>query len=316
MVTVEDIISNDVVDKAYKWLCKRRKHYPPSSDIWEFRRMWPQEKTRLCNELVEGQYQVSLLSRVSLKNHGEEVDLWTSRDALVFKALSLVLSERLPISKHCAHIKGHGGGKGAVRKVLKHITCNRFVIKTDVRSYYASIEHDLLLGRMAVYIKDIRVLNLIGQYLRRCAERGGIFWEYTRGISLGSSLSPIMGAFFLLELDQRLERLGLFFVRFMDDILVLSPSRWKLRRAVKVVNQVLASLGLEKHPDKTFIGRIDRGFDFLGYHFLPGRITVARKTVENFVSRAILLYEQEPREAFTSLRLGLYVTRWLRWVGV
>jgi RNA-directed DNA polymerase len=158
---------------------------------------------------------------VSLKNHGEEVDLWTSRDALVFKALSVVLSERLPISKHCAHIKGHGGGKGAVRKVLKHITGNRFVIKTDVKSYYASIEHDLLLGRMAVYIKDIRVLNLIGQYLRRCAEMGGIFWEYTRGIPLGSSLSPIMGALLLLELDERLERLGLFFVRFMDDILVL-----------------------------------------------------------------------------------------------
>ncbi len=55
-------------------------------------------------------------------------------------------------------------------------------------------------------------------------------------------------------------------VRFMDDILVLAPTRWKLGRAVKAVNEVLASLRLEKHPDKTFIGRIERGFDFLGYH--------------------------------------------------
>jgi hypothetical protein len=39
------------------------------------------------------------------------------------------------------------------------------------------------------------------------------------------------------------------------------PSRWQLRSAVKVVNQMLAALDLEKHPDKTFIGRIARGFD-------------------------------------------------------
>ena len=50
----------------------------------------------------------------------------------------------------------------------------------------------------------------------------------------------------------------------MDDVLVLARSRWQLRRAVKVVNQALGALSLEKHPAKTFIGRIERGFDFLG----------------------------------------------------
>ncbi len=76
---------------------------------------------------------------------------------------------------------------------------------------------------------------------------------------------------------------------------------------------VLGSLKLEKHPDKTFIGRIERGFDFLGYHFRPNRLSVAAKTIENFVARAIRLYEQEPEEAFASARLGLYVRRWVRW---
>jgi hypothetical protein len=51
-------------------------------------------------------------------------------------------------------------------------------------------------------------LNLIAPYLRRCAERGGLFWEYRKGIALGSSLSPIMGAFFLHELDEELEKLA------------------------------------------------------------------------------------------------------------
>ncbi len=82
---------------------------------------------------------------------------------------------------------------------------------------------------------------------------------------------------------------------------------------MKVVNQVLGSLKLEKHPDKTFIGRIERGFDFLGYHFRPNRLSVAANTIENFVARAIRLYEQEPGEACASARLGLYVERWVRW---
>ncbi len=55
------------------------------------------------------------------------------------------------------------------------------------------------------------------------------------------------------------------------------------------------------------------GFDFLGYHFGPAGLSVAKKTIENFVARAIRLYEQEPGEALASARLGLYVRRWVRW---
>ena len=79
----------------------------------------------------------------------------------------------------------------------------------------------------------------------------------------------------------------------MDDILVLAPTRWKLRRAVKVVNEVLRSLRLEKHPDKTFIGRIERGFAFLGFRFGPDGLRVAKATIEKFLDRAARLYEQD-----------------------
>lgn len=60
-------------------------------------------------------------------------------------------------------------------------------------------------------------------------------------------------------------------------------------------NQVLGGLGLDKHPDKTFIGRVERGFDFLGYHFSPAGLSVAASTMERFVARATRLYEQERR---------------------
>lgn len=149
--------------------------------------------------------------------------------------------------------------------------------------------------------------------MNRTAERGGSFWESENGISLGCPLSPLIGAFFVDELDRRMEVTGLFYIRFMGDILVLAPSRWKLRHAVGLVNTILGSLRLEKHPDKTFIGRIERGFDFLGYRFAQGGLTLARGTLVNFADKMSRLYERE-REGPRSLsRSGSYVRRWLAW---
>ena len=56
-------------------------------------------------------------------------------------------------------------------------------------------------------------------------------------------------------MDDRMEKTGLFYVRFMDDWIVRSPNRWKLKKAIQIVNQTLNELKVEKHPDKTFIGR-------------------------------------------------------------
>jgi RNA-directed DNA polymerase len=157
-----------------------------------------------------------------------------------------------------------------------------------------------------------RVLNLIGQYLRRASERGRSFWDYEKGISLGCPLSPLIGGFFLNALDAAAAKLQLFYVRFMDDILILAPTRWQLRGAAKVVNQILGTLRLEKHPDKTFTGRIERGFDFLGYHFSPAGLPSA-KTIANFIEKASQLHEQKRSAVFAAAGLEMYVTRCVRW---
>ena len=309
---LDQLASDEVLNSAYGWLCGRREGYHHNADVWSLRFGWHEEREEIRRDLLSGRYRFGLLKRITLRG-GEEIDLWSARDALVLKALSLVLAEHLPISKRCTHLKGHGGAKAAVREVREQLSKNRFVLRTDVKSYYASIDHFLLHEKLREHIKDRRILDLLWQYMRRTSERGGEFSEFDRGISLGCPLSPIMGAFFLRELDEELEKLGLFYVRFMDDILVLSPSRWRLRRAVKVLNQVLSSLGLEKHPQKTFVGKVERSFDFLGYHFRAGGLSVATKTLEHFVSRAARLYEQEPEPSGVS-RLGLYVKRWRQWV--
>ena len=72
-------------------------------------------------------------------------------------------------------------------------------------------------------------------------------------------------------------------VRYMDDVLILAKTRWQNRKAIKQLNQILNKVKVEKHPDKTYIGTIENGFDFLGYHFNGSHVTVARKTVEKRV---------------------------------
>jgi RNA-directed DNA polymerase len=80
----------------------------------------------------------------------------------------------------------------------------------------------------------------------------GRYRDVRRGICLRRAprrrcpLSPLLGALYLQALDMRLERLGLFYVRFMDDWVVLAPTRWKLRQAIKIVNRTLAELKVEK----------------------------------------------------------------------
>jgi len=120
-----------------------------------------------------------------------------------------------------------------------------------------------------------------------------------------------MGAFYLKLLDERVEKTGLAYARFMDDWVILAPTRWKLRAAVRLVNQTLAELHVQQHPDKTFIGRISRGFDFLGYRFsAPGIVGIANQTVERCVERTNRLYEH----GADAVRIGDYVRRWWQWV--
>lgn len=73
---------------------------------------------------------------------------------------------------------------------------------------------------------------------------------------------------------------------------------------------MLTGLKLENHPDKTFIGRVERGFTFLGYTFRPSTLQVASTTTAAMVERITRLYEQGANH----LRIGRYLQAWLLWL--
>lgn len=82
-------------------------------------------------------------------------------------------------------------------------------------------------------------------------------------------LATLIGALYLNTLDRalmaRAEAYGGFYIRFMDDWLFLCNSKWHLRKAVRRMNRVLVDLKVTKAVEKTFIGKVERGFYWLGY---------------------------------------------------
>ena len=97
--------------------------------------------------------------------------------------------------------------------------------------------------------------------------------------------------------------------------MILAPTRWSLRRAVRVVNETLRELRVELHPNKTFIGRIARGGTFLGCWITGKGVTgVAPSTRDAFEERVAQLYEQNAPLEEIRRGVELYVRRWKRWV--
>ena len=310
----EHLASDAVIDEAFRWLCRQRRDRSPNNDVWTLRHRWDDLKSDLQRRLRSGRYRFSPVDVVQVES-GERIECWCACDALVLKALSIVLGEALRphLSPRCFHLRGHGGNKGAVREVCAVLATGTYhhVFRSDVKRYYASIHHAALLQQLRRYVDDPVLLDLVCQYLHRTLCRGGCFRFVRRGISLGCSLSPPMGALYLDLLDKRMESLGVFYVRFVDDWVILAPTRWKLRDAIWAVNQTLEELRVEQHPDKTFVGRVGRGFDFLGYRFTPQGLGVAPQTLQKFAQRVTRLYEQ----GASRRRLGQYAERWQAWVG-
>jgi hypothetical protein len=202
------------------------------------------------------------------------------------------------------------GVKGAVKGLVQHINAFRFAARFDIASYYDSIQHHTLLDLLDKAGVEESFRALVRQYLELPDQK-----RTGRGMVAGGGLSPLLGALYLLPLDDAMDRLtaktGLYYVRYMDDMLILAKTRWHLRTAIRELIGVTLSLGLELHQKKRFIGRIDNGFDFLGYRIHPSRkLRTSTESLQRLATRARRLYEQGAE----TCRLRQYVTRWTHWL--
>ena len=306
------IAAETILNSAYDWLRKRRLESHANNDFWRLSLRWAQVRTQIRDRLLRGIYTLSPVELITLAN-GHSVSQWCAEDAIVLKALALVLTPTLCRNTNLSratHLKGNGGLKGAVNKAYAFTQKHRFVFKTDIANYYESISHRKMHDMLCDRIQDKSVQRLLFQVMNRVHLRGGAHRLINnKSIPAGCPLSPLFAALYLHTIDDFARRHTLAYVRYMDDFVFFVNSRHRLRRVIKAVYRLTAELQLQLSQPKTWIGRTSKGFDFLGYRLHPRALSMARQTLDRFFEKCAQLYEQGRPLA----DLRAYITRWIQW---
>ena len=243
--------------------------------------------------------------------NGHKFVRWSSDTSGLLKHVKTVLYDQLKphLSRRCSHIKGHGGVKLSVRYSQR--LCNHFgyVARFDVRSYYSSMDHQIILDLLRQYQVTPAVISIVSEYLSLPDQNNS-----GKGMVAGGAISPLIGALFLMPLDKLMKDLqatiGIRYQRYMDDYVIFAPTRHKLRKAIKLMYAMLDDLKVEVHPKKRFIGTTRRGFDFLGYWLEPHRpLTPSQVSLTRLIDRSRQLLERTA----SITRLRQYARRWLQW---
>lgn len=151
------------------------------------------------------------------------------------------------------------------------------------KSYFASVEHEVLFGLLARRIGDCRLLGLLVSLLEHGATEVG------RGMPIGNLTSQLFANLYLDPLDHFVkERLRVrHHVRYMDDFVLLSADQGQARRQLATVREFLGEqLRLQLNPRRVVIAPLSCPADFVGYvHHLDGRVRVRRRSVRRLWRR-------------------------------
>ena len=127
--------------------------------------------------------------------------------------------------------------------------------------FYDSMDHEIVMQHAKTIITDQRLLNLLYQYLNRVEVLKGNHRLIEHGIPKGCPLSPLMGGLLLKSLDNSIRK-DCFYVRYMDDWIILTKTRHQLRRVVKKMHQIMNRLSLSWHLIRPLLERPGVGLTF------------------------------------------------------
>lgn len=152
-------------------------------------------------------------------------------------------------------------------KVSKNNMKTCWVLKGDIRKFFASIDHKILINVLRDYISDENIVWLLAKVIDSFHVENG------KGLPLGNLTSQLFANIYLNEFDQFIKHQikAKFYIRYADDFVILSDSQNWLEDQVAIIKDfLLAKLKLEIHPNKLFIKTTSSGVDFLGWINFPG----------------------------------------------
>ncbi|MEQ1561272.1 MAG: reverse transcriptase/maturase family protein [Nitrospira sp.] len=153
------------------------------------------------------------------------------------------------------------------RKVSKNNTKQCFILKCDVRKFFASIDHKTLMNILKYHKLDRDTLWLLNQLISSFNST-----KVGKGLPLGNLTSQLLVNIYMNEFDQYVKhRLNQkYYIRYADDFVVMGTDRTELEKALVQIKFFLKdNLLLDLHPDKVFIKTYSSGVDFLGWVNFP-----------------------------------------------
>jgi hypothetical protein len=151
----------------------------------------------------------------------------------------------------------------------------RWVLDADVRSFFDSIDHKILLGKLRGWLgAGSPLLRWIESWIAGPVWDGSILGILERGVPQGSPLSPLLSNYYLDGFDRRLRAAGIRFVRYADDFLVVARTPFDLAEARQKVEEGLRELNLSLSEEKTQTTTFEQWFRFLGAEIQGNAILV------------------------------------------
>lgn len=220
------------------------------------------------------------------------------RDRVLYQALYQVLYsvfDRGFIHDSYASRDNKGTHKGVhrfvgyARKVSRNYTRPAFVLKCDIRKFFDSIDHDILVSLIQKKITDLPLITLLKNII------DSYHISPHKGLPLGNVTSQIFANIYLNELDHFCKNTlkTRYYIRYCDDFVIAHSSRVFLEQSIHSVRSFLHDrLLLQLHRHKVQIRKLHTGVDFLGYVSMPQYIVLRTNTKKRIVRKIDRLKSQ------------------------